>query len=63
MTTRRGNPEIQPTDEIAVLKVEPVELVTSLLGVHDIIINNVSGSLGVLGDSLADLATMPGQFG
>ena len=43
------------TDEISVLKVETVELVTGLLCIHHILIYNKSRAFRVVGDPLADL--------
>lgn len=44
------------TDEIAVLEVEPVQLVAGLLRVHDILVDDEGGAFGVVRDALADLA-------
>lgn len=44
------------TDKIAVLEVEAVQLVTRLLGVDHVLIHDKSGSLGVVRNTLADLA-------
>ena len=46
------------TDEISVLEVEAVELVASRLGVHHVFIDNEGGALGVVGDTLTDLAVL-----
>lgn len=44
------------TNEITVLKVETVQFVTGLLRIHDIFIDYKSGTLGVVGNALANLA-------
>lgn len=44
------------TDEIAVLKVEAVQLVAGLLRIHDILVDNESGAFRVIGNSLANLS-------
>ena len=44
------------TNEIAILKVEAVELVASLLRVHHIFIDYERSALGVAGNALTDLA-------
>lgn len=43
------------TDEIAILKVEAVQLIAGLLGVHDIFEDDEGGALSGVGDALADL--------
>lgn len=48
--------KVRHTDEIAILEVESVQFVAGLLGVHDIFVDNESGALGSVGNSLADLA-------
>lgn len=44
------------TDEITVLKVETVQFVTGLLRIHDIFVDYESGTLGVVGNALTNLA-------
>ena len=51
---------LRPTDKIAILEVETVELVASRLGIHHVFIDDEGGALCVVGDSLADLAR--GQY-
>lgn len=51
------------TDEIAVLKVEAVQLVASLLGIQYVFIDDEGGALGVGRDALSDLATRQSQHG
>jgi hypothetical protein len=46
------------TDEVSVLEVEAVQLVASRLCVHYIFIDDEGCALGVVGDSLADLAML-----
>ncbi len=43
------------TDEVAILEVKAVQLVTRLLSIHHVLIDNESGALSVIRDSLADL--------
>lgn len=42
-------------DEVAVLEVEAVQLVARGFGVHDILVDDESGALGVVRNALADL--------
>jgi len=44
------------TDEVAILEVEAVQLIASLLGIHDIFVYDESSALGGVGDALTDLA-------
>lgn len=44
------------TNEVSVLKVEAVQLVASLLRVGYVFIDNEGGALGVVGDTLSNLA-------
>jgi hypothetical protein len=44
------------TNEIAVLEVEAVQFVAGLLSIHYIFVNDECGALGVVGNSLTDLA-------
>jgi hypothetical protein len=46
------------TNEISVLEVEAVELVASRLCVHYIFIDDEGGALGVVGNTLANLAVL-----
>jgi hypothetical protein len=46
------------TDEIPVLEVEAVQLVASRLCVHHVFIDDEGGALGVVGDTLANLAVL-----
>jgi len=48
---------VRRTDEVAVLKIEAVQLIAGLLGVHDIFEDDEGGTLGGVGDALADLTT------
>ncbi len=48
----------QLTNEISILKVESVELITSLFGVHHVFIHHKGGSLGVIGNALAYLTAV-----
>jgi len=50
------------TDEIAVLKVEPVQFIAGLLRVHDIFVNDKGSAFRGVGDSLADLANGESVF-
>jgi hypothetical protein len=45
-------------DQVPILKVESVQFIARGLGVHDIFIDNERGSLGVVCDSLTDLAEL-----
>ena len=44
------------TNKVSVLEVEPVELIASLFGVVDVLVNDECGSLGRVGNTLADLS-------
>jgi len=44
------------TNEVAILEVEAVQLVARLLRIHHVLIDNEGCTLGVVGNSLADLA-------
>lgn len=44
-----------PTHEISVLEIEPVELIASLFGVVDVLVDDKRGALGIIRDTLADL--------
>lgn len=46
------------TDEISVLEVEAVQLVASRLCVHHVFIDDEGGALGVVGNTLANLAVL-----
>lgn len=46
------------TDEVAVLKVEPIQLVTSLLCAHDIIVDNKSSAFFIRRSSQPDLSVL-----
>jgi hypothetical protein len=46
------------TNEVSVLEIEAVELVAGLLGVGYVFIDNEGSTLGVVGDTLSNLATM-----
>lgn len=50
------------TDEIAALEVETVQFVTGLLCIHDIFKDDERRALGVVGNSLADLAGACSQY-
>lgn len=52
---RWGGPR---TDEVAILEVKAVQLVTRLFRIHHVFIDNESCALGAAGNSLADLATL-----
>lgn len=43
------------TNEVAILEVETIQLITRRLCIHHIFINHERGALGVVGDALADL--------
>jgi hypothetical protein len=43
------------TNEIAILKVEAVQLIARLLGIHHVLVDDIGGSFGLVGNSLADL--------
>lgn len=43
------------TNEVAILEVETIQLITCRLCIHYIFINHERGALGVVGDALADL--------
>jgi hypothetical protein len=45
------------TDEVAVLEIEAVELIASLLSIHYVLIDNEGSALGIASNTLADLAT------
>lgn len=53
----RARAQMRPTDEISILEVEAVQLVTSLLSIHDIFIDNKSSAFGISCNPLANLAT------
>lgn len=44
------------TNKIAVLEVEAVQLVAGLLRIHDILVYDEGGALGVVRNTLSDLA-------
>lgn len=44
------------TDQVSALEVEAVQLVAGLLRIHDILVDDESGALGVGGNALADLS-------
>lgn len=46
----------KPTNEISVLEVEAVQLIASLLCIHDILVDDERRALRVIRDSLTDLA-------
>lgn len=46
------------TDQIAVLEVEAIQLVTRLLGIHDIFVDDECGTLGIVCDALTDLTAL-----
>lgn len=46
------------TDEVTALEVEAVQLVAGLLRIHDVVIDNKGGSLGIGSNALADLAVI-----
>ena len=46
----------RPTNEVAILEVEAVELVAGSLCIHHVLINNEGCTFGVVGNALADLA-------
>lgn len=48
--------ERKPTDEVAVLEVEPVQLVAGLFRIRDVFIYHERSALGVCSDALAYLA-------
>lgn len=52
-----------PTDEIAILKVEAVELVAGLLRIHYILVDDEGGALGVARNALADLTAKTQSVG
>jgi hypothetical protein len=43
------------TDQVAILKVEAVQLVARLLGIHHILVHDKCGALCIARDALADL--------
>ena len=45
------------TNEIAILEVEAVQLIASLLGIHHVLVDDIGGSFGLVGDALADLTS------
>lgn len=46
----------QRTDEVPILEVEAVQFVAGGLRIHDILVDDKSGPLCVVGDTLSDLA-------
>ena len=56
MQTRRGGPG--RTNEIAVLEIEPVQLVASLLRIDHILVDHKCSPFGVAGYPLADLTML-----
>jgi hypothetical protein len=50
------------TNEVSILEVEAVQLVASLLRVGYVFIDNEGGALGVVGDTLSNLATKDRQY-
>ena len=47
---------MRQTDKVAALEVEAVQLVASLLGVHDIFVYDEGRALSVVGTTLPDLS-------
>lgn len=45
-----------PTDEVAILKVKPVQFIASGLCIHNIFVNDKGGTFSVVCDALTDLA-------
>lgn len=43
------------TNEVAILEVKAVQLVARLLSIHHVLVDNESGALSVIRDSLTDL--------
>ena len=43
-------------DEIAILKIETVQFVASAFRIHDIFVDDESGTLGIGSDALTDLS-------
>ena len=43
------------TDQVSVLEVEAIELIACLFGVVNVLVDNECGSLGVIGNTLANL--------
>lgn len=54
----RGKEEGRPTDKVAILKVEPIQLIARGLRIHNIFVDDKCGALGVVCDALADLAVI-----
>lgn len=48
-------PKSQLTDKVSVLKVEAVQLIACLLGIHDVLVHNEGSALSIVGDTLANL--------
>lgn len=46
---------MRPTDEISILEVETVQLVTSLLSIHYIFVDNKSSAFGISCNTLPNL--------
>jgi len=44
------------TNEIAILEVETIQLIARLLGIHHVLVDDIGGSFGLIGNALADLA-------
>jgi hypothetical protein len=44
------------TNQVSVLEVEAIELIACLFGVVNVLVDNKCSSLGIIGDTLADLA-------
>lgn len=57
---RKKKNSLRLTNKVSVLEIEPIQLVTGLLCIHHVLIDNKCGSLGVVRDSLADLAVKDG---
>lgn len=47
---------VSRTDQVTVLEIETVEFIACLFGVVNVLINHECSSLGVVGDTLANLA-------
>jgi hypothetical protein len=57
-TSRGRSHLVVKNDQVAILKIEPVQFIARGLGVHDIFVDDECGALGVVCDSLTDLAEL-----
>ena len=56
LVRRQAERPCRRTNEVSILEVEAVQFVTGLLCIHNILVDDEGGALGVVCDSLSDLA-------